>query len=120
VAPGPLHAVVVGPDDQAQSDHATGGDHDGGEDRVSGECGGVVAAGDHQRDDQCHLGDGDGDGQQQRSERLPHLEGHDLGVVHGRQHRCDQRSRDDDDEDPAEVTVPGGCQQRDGDGWDEE
>ena len=71
------------------------GDHHRGEDGVAGQRGGLVAAGDHQRDDQRDLDDGDGDGEHERAERLPHPVGDDLGVVHRGQHRAGEQQRDD-------------------------
>ena len=52
-------------------------------------------AGDHQGDDQADLDDGHRDGQDQGAERLADPVRDDLGVVHGGQHRRDQRHGDE-------------------------
>jgi hypothetical protein len=68
---------------------------------------GLVAAADHQGDDQGHLDDGHGHGQHERAVRLADLMRDDLSVMHRREHGTGQENADDDHDHRREVSPPG-------------
>jgi hypothetical protein len=86
------------------------GDHHRGEHGVACERRGVGAAGDHQRHDQRHLDDRDRDGEDERPERLADPMRHDVGVVHGGQHRASQAPARDREDHRRRVRAPRGSQ----------
>jgi hypothetical protein len=68
---------------------------------------GLVAAREHQRDDQRHLDHRDRHRQHQRAVGLADAVGHDLGVVHRGQHRADQRHSHDHQAPDRQRAAPG-------------
>ena len=87
--------------EQRDADDAVAGDHHGREHGVARERRGLVAAGDHERDDQRHLDHGDRDREHERPERLADPVRHHLGVVDGGQHGPGQQQPGDDQHDRA-------------------
>ena len=77
--------------------------------------GGLRAARGGDAEDQPDLDDRHRDREDQRPERLAHAVRDDLGVVHGHQHRADQRQGDDHHHPGREVPAPHQRQQGDGD-----
>ncbi len=74
-------------EEQRQADDPVARDHHGGEDRVSGQGLCFATAGDHQRDDERDLDDGDRDSEHERTERLANTVRDDFGVMHSGEHR---------------------------------
>jgi len=85
-----LLAVAQPAHQHADAHDPVADDHDRRKDRVARQRGFVRATAQHHREDQGHLDDGDRHRQHQGAERLTQAVGHDLGVVHGGDHRADQ------------------------------
>ncbi|MNM95706.1 hypothetical protein D3C81_1081610 [compost metagenome] len=90
-----LLPVVQAAHEQAHADDAVADDHHGGEHGVSSQSGLLRPGGQHDRDDQRHLDHRHRNRQHQRAERLAHLVGHHLGMVHRGKHRAGQRGSHD-------------------------
>jgi hypothetical protein len=96
-----------GADQQGQAEQAVTGDHHGGEDGVAGQRLGLLAAADHQGDDERDLDDGDRHRQHERAERLSYLVRDDLGVVDGGEDRGAEDHGDEDHQRRGQITGPG-------------
>ena len=83
------HAVPDAPRQQADAHHAIADDHHRREDSIPGQTPGLLAAGEHHRDDQGHLDDRHCQGQDQGAQGLADAMGNDLRVIHRHQHRRD-------------------------------
>jgi hypothetical protein len=70
--------------EQAQTDNAIAGDHDGGEYRIARQPSLLRRGRNHDRDDKRHLDDGHGDGQDKRAEWLADAVRDHFSVVYGR------------------------------------
>ena len=99
-------AELDGAHQQGDAHDAVAGDHHRGEDGVPGEGRGVVAAAEHQGQDQRDLDDRDGDREHQGAERLTHPVGDHLGVVDGSEDRGGQQQRSDGESDGAGMAAP--------------
>jgi hypothetical protein len=108
-----------GADQQGQAEQAVTGDHHGGEDGVAGQRLGLLAAADHQGDDERDLDDRDGHREDQGTERLADPVGDDLGVVDGGEHGRAEQQGDDHHQRRRQVAAPGQDQGGDGEDGDE-
>jgi hypothetical protein len=98
--------VPYGTHQQAQAHDAIAHDHHDREHRVAGEGAGCRAAGQHHREDQRQLHDGDGQRENQRAERLADTMRDNLGVIYPDQDRRDEGRGGQRKENPAQRLRP--------------
>jgi len=111
----PLHTVTQAAHEQADPDDAVQDDHQRGVDRVARQAGLLASAGEHHRENERGLDDGHRDRQHERAEGLADPVGDDLGVMHGRDHRADERTSAQQRHDGAGADDEGYDEQRDRD-----